>query len=254
MGEITVRFVGICVHLVNASKTLPPHRVVAMSNTGDVNGKSISPHQPSIAIVPGTGRITSGAFPPLNKVRISIGPIDGSPQYEWSTWRSMPSLSALSGRTPLQLNNAVVEQGQGLASVFFDAGSGTFSAARVATGEPADDQPVAAILKVNTEEDEPVLLLWKFDGSAIEPPVTFTSGTVLELTNDANGGAESEDDFLLSYDIFTSFPSDPVIPQCTNPRLPVIPRQVAGLVERLGAQGLGVIPDLTTGCSNSTYP
>lgn len=247
MGDITINFVGICAHLPAVGPS-HLHRVVVIQNPqgGITIGSNppISPHTALIKIV--KGDIVSGEVPSdLSGLRLTISnAVSENVTYD-PTWGAIPTLSLFAG-APLTLNAAVAFDGNpptGISLTYFDVFSGSFLAGWVpSTQAPiVSRQPVGASVKINTA-DNPTLL---FDGPS-PGEVTFTSGTILELINDANEDAPDQDsDFLLHFEL-VEFVS-PI------PPAPIFPMQIqfSGLHN---LPGLTSGHDITTGCSNSAYP
>lgn len=243
---ITIYFVGICTHIINDPQVDEnidaPHRVVLVDPGGAVtiNDKSIPQHIATLKKLSGDF-VNAESFDshPEQMVMSIQGAGSGTPVYD-ATWSQVPNLLNFVRGAALQLSGDVVAGQAAPANVYFDVHQGTFSAGRVDTGVESCKQPIGVALHIEVEGN-PTLLISQFGASTSPVSVVFTPGTILQLSNEATSASDSTDDFLLHFKNFESIPGTASVPKCTNPDLQLF-------------TDADPSHDLTTGCSNSTYP
>jgi hypothetical protein len=222
MGQITVAFSGVCVHVAKADvpSLSPARRVILLSNpTGTkIHGKTIEPHVPTLHLPHGSS-VSLGCA-------VSLG---GSGKYRLQgvTLRIAnavasgivldPTFALLTHMTPpgaqLAPNLGVIVNGVAPAAAYFDIDNGTLAACQATAGHATGTQ-----LTVQTVGD-PILELVCFDGSG-STQVTLPTATNVTLSNSAANGADDDDDYLLSYDVCATVPANPVKPNAPGVPLP----------------------------------
>lgn len=249
---ITIYFVGVCTHIVNRKvvdgEIVPvdpaiavPHRVVLVDPDPPepIHCQTPPLHVARLKQIGGT--MVSGSYPrlPRNMVLSIQNASSGDVTYQHETWDHVPNLQVQAPGAPLQLKNAVVVDHGAPANIYFDVEQGTFSAGRVLTTAAEDHRPVMAVLHVAVSGD-PTLLISDFSGST-QSSVTFSAGSIIQLSNQGADAGDSLNDFLLHYLNFDPFTETIVVPTTSSTSLPVI-------------EDADPSHELTTGCSNSTYP
>ena len=227
MGELTVYFVGVCVHLRNAVKGVQ-HRVVVInaSNQEHIHEHTIEPHHAKLDIgATGTPRPDGVLFTIPNAID---EPVDYDPSFE----TCIPHLADYTSSPLPPLSDVMVRaKDKSAAAAYFDA-AGKFSA------EVTHGGASVAKLVVKTDGD-PVLRIAPFDGSDPED-VTLPDGGTVEITNivDVHTAEEHDHDFLLNFKIFEKIPDDA--------SWPTEPKQCP--------QSNRDYTSIGPGCSNSNYP
>jgi hypothetical protein len=246
---IVIRFLGICVHV--QSKTFPAlkptkHRVILPAHLGgQLAGRDITTHIPMLLLqqplaidlpcVEADEPIAPIVYT-LSGVSMRIanaaGPLVVEDNYKTAVHHLDPD-----GFFPP--DDGVILHAQPPAAAYFDFDHGIVSACRV-----SQKGAVGTTFFVETE-DVPQLELNCFDGATPPSIHELPSGTILTILNAAVGGADSDDDFLLSYTVCASIPRDVHAPP-RNTWLPLCIDQTENLP-------IGHI-DFSPGCSNSNYP
>jgi hypothetical protein len=227
VGKITIRFVGLAVHLdrKDAPGLDVEHRVVLLATDTDVLfERSINPHHPELHF-PQEARLA------LNEVSLSIPNAKGPDFHKEDTFGKVPRITP-EGSTPLPLAESVAYHGAKPATAYFDTDHGSLSACQTAGGA------IATKLEIETE-DAPRLTMASFQPGVQAEHYQFNSDdVVLTIANMALEGKDDDFDFFLSYRILQGLPMAPHIPgkqdvpSCDHP----------------------IGDDLGPACSNSSYP
>ena len=247
MGQITVKFSGICTHIRDAifddavsPATMPPHRVVLVHGESgayfEAQQQSVPPHMPLLRIdprsllqplpyIPGLQLQIPGAWL-LQGVRLRVAnAVSDQPLRYDSTWDEiMPSLTFYAGMSnpPLTLDAEVVT-GE-IAACYFDVDCGDFTTKYI----DANDYAAKAVLTVQTDGPPQLEITRFFDQRRTLLPLPDDIAIVVENVGETK---DTDWDFLLHYLVAQTIP-----PTATPPPVRDVP------------SGIGA------GCSNSSYP
>jgi len=228
VGKITIRFIGLAVHLDRGPEIDAGHRIVLLSNPeGEVILEHpIEPHRPQLHF-PTHARLE------LEQVTVRIPNAHGSRfEKEHETFDLVPRLT-FEGSTPLPLDLGVVSRHQAPAAVYFDTDHGLLSACQTPHGA------IGTRLEVETN-GLPELLVTSFSGVHRSHFHFEHDEVFLTISNMAVDEKDDAFDFLLSYRVLRELPMKPFIPVKTDSGLPLCGAIVGG--------------DLGPACSNSSYP
>ena len=232
MTTISVHFIGLCIHIEQSSVRCirRAHRVVMLANEAIEHG--VNAHQPFLQL-PDHQRIKLDGV--TLEITNAVADRNGV-TYDPDTWSAIPRLTREGLVTMLDF--AVVCETKPPAAAYFDIDSGRFRACQ------SDRGAIGSSISFTSDDDYVRLVITPFGGDAL-PPFDFSDGVQVIVANTADGGAESEDDYLLNYDIFLDPPDDPPVP----------PEPEPGLLCRL-SKCVPLDPDLDLGirCSNTGYP
>ena len=239
MGQVTIKFVGLCVHV--DKETFPDlpaeHRVILLSDPRreDVDGVPVKPHipllyfrEPPTIEVPCVEAQGQTAFR-LNGVRLRI--TNGKGEFvPHETFGRVPHLLRKDDkRDP---NEHVILHGGAPAVAYFDIRHGTLAACSSPKGA------VGTSLTIDTGDEDPILELSCFGTQTIK----LASDALLEIVNVAGHGEDDRNDYLLNYGILKTIPSNHEAPTTDIGNLQICTMRLA--------TGL----DLGPSCSNSVYP
>jgi hypothetical protein len=230
---VHVEFKGICTHV-----TLPTmHRVVLVHGEDGavINGRKVPPHTPTLTIDPedilgidgwlyGLDATPTPGVWKLSGVRLELDGASDARLASAPDYSEVPRLSALTPDAP-PLNDDVVQHGQ--AACYFDITQGRLAAVKNLFGA------VSTVLTVATT-DSPRLRVTSFWN---ERPrlISLRDGAFIRVEHIGSGFGETESDFLLHYRILKAIPADAGVPKEQKPKSH---RKF----------------DISSGCSNSSYP
>jgi hypothetical protein len=249
MGEITIHFVGVCVHVGQQDiPSLPcAHRVVLISNpkAKKLLGRNVEPHIPTL-ILPQPAKIdlkcvtSSGGSSSytLQGVTLSIANAARTGFVLDPTYSAVPRLAAPGAS--LSPNLGVIVDRMPPVVATFDLDNGTLVACMA-----TENGAIGTSAVIQTDGD-PVLELTCFVGESTQVP--FPTGAVLLVTNSAAPGFDDDADFLLSYEVCASIPASAKIPS-GPPKM-----KLPACFQRKGLSADLPIFDLGPSCSNSGYP
>lgn len=240
MSMITIRFIGLCIHLNKAEVDGIPleHRVVMLENECAERPffHPVKPHRPTLVIPDGT-RIMAGVLglgrTMFRLQRVSMRIANESENLAvLEQWHTVPKLMPPSERIGLRQDVAFGFAAP--ASVYFDIGGGR--------GIPC--QSIGGAISTRFEiltNGDPCLEIAPFDGG--EPDhLTFEDGASISIANISTTPDGDDDfDYLLNYRIMF----DPLI----EPAAPGMPPKSVPLCDVLE-----VGDDLGPSCSNSNFP
>jgi len=239
LGQVVIKFVGLCIHVArNDFPELPArHRVIFLSDPRqeDIGGVTVKPHipllffrEPPTIKVPCVEAQGNTAFR-LNGVhlRIENGTNDFVPH---ETFGRVPHL--LRPDEPRDPNEHVILHGGAPAVAYFDADHGVLAACSTPKGA------VGTSLTIDTGDDDPVLELSCFGTQSIK----LATNALLEIVNVAEHGEDDGEDYRLNYGILHHVPANPKPPKT----------DIGGLQICTILAGIGL--DLGPPCSNSVYP
>lgn len=252
MGHIVIRFVGIAVHIDRDTfPPLPPrHRVIFISHLRNPPpGITAQPHQ-LILLLPEAQAIDLPCAQDagdqfawsLNRVSMQVRRSAGRFSLDESYKQYIPRLSEKAGALPP--DEGVILQHQEPVTAYFDIEHGTIAACQATEGGA-----IGTHLVVETEDERPQLELRCFDDPQATATLEFESGSVLTLLNIAEGGIDSDDDFVLSYEVCSTIPPASARVQPVAPKNP--PQTNCMVADE--SLPFGHI-DFGAGCSNSGYP
>lgn len=228
VGKITIRFIGLGVHLDQADAPELPvaHRLVFLANPeADVFLEHpILPHRPELHF-PNHARLE------LKRVILTVPHARGDRfQKHHDTFKHVPRLTP-EGGTPLPLDPDVVYRKKEPAAAYFDTDYGLLSACQTPHGA------IGTRLEIETN-GLPEIWLTSFDGGHL--PLRFdTHDVFVTISNMAVDEQDDHFDFLLSYRVLGELPLKAHIPE-EKTDLPQCGAEVGG--------------DLGPACSNSSYP
>ena len=252
MGHIVIRFTGIAVHIDR--DTFPPlqprHRVIFISQLRNPPpGIEALPHE-LILLLPEAQTIDlpcvedAGGQLAYNLRGVSMQVLRSTGRFtpDESYKSYVPRLAEKAGVLPP--DEGVILHHQEPAAAYFDIEHGMLAAC-LATKRGA----IGTHLVVETEDERPQLELRCFDDPDATATLEFESGSVLTLLNVAEGGIDTDDDFVLSYEVCSTIPPEgarvkPVAPDTPPPTSCIVADD---------SLPLGHI-DFGAGCSNSGYP
>jgi hypothetical protein len=241
MGQVVIKFVGLCIHVHQKDFPALPakHRVILLSDPRreSIAGKTVLPHVPILYFtdppkieVPCLEATSDKSFR-LNGVRLRI--TNGKREFtQHETYkRSVPHLTP--PHQHLEAKEDVIVFGAAPAVAYFDSDHGILSAC-IATPKGA----VGTSLTIDTGDEAPILELSCFGTQTIQ----LANDAVLEIVNVAEHGHDDDNDYLLNYGIVKQLPTDPQPP---SPDL-------RDLSYCTILSGIGL--DFGPPCSNSNYP
>ena len=244
MGELYFQFEGICTNFKFFENPQLPvlHRVVlpAVANFTSVFGRHVDSHVASYAIGEENDL-------PLDGVVVTVDNAVGNGCTYDPSYDAVPRLGTLMRNARKELSGpslpALLGMNRDLVAAYFDFNSASFSACSSATTDRG-----AAITRVRVEtEGDPILTMRGFAKSLIGGGDVFSSQplaspTTIYVSNESTEKTGGDNDFLLSYLLAATLPTDPELPasvrvsQCT-------------VVHKVRTGGTFDIY-----CSNSNYP
>src|ERR1051326_2728311 len=155
MGEIYVKFVGICVH-VTLQPMEVPHRVVLLEHRGGpIEGLDVKEHTPLLFLPPPREvaldclelwhRVVDNTYA-LRGVQMSVVNAIGDLAYDQSYWKALPHLTKRD--TVIQPNYQVIHEGKKPAAGYFDITAGRFTACKA-----TDDDAIGTTVRIETDGD-----------------------------------------------------------------------------------------------------
>lgn len=240
---ITVRFTGICTHVLSGIGGLSRHRTVLVraDETTYIQGKKIPPHIPKLRIAK---RFIAGIEGPLT----GLTPIEPDAWQFTGAALALEDVAADSYSADLHLVVHLESRGGNLdpvnpdvvvheqAAGYFDIDRGTMTATTLRKGA------VITELSVKTDESRPPKLKVTSFGSHIASSITLKPGAVIDIEHMGTVIGDSAFDFLLHYLIFPAIPDDVVLPD----------EEVAA--KKLRNAQAKDDNNISAGCSNSQYP
>ena len=243
MGEVTIRFKGICTHFRNSTTELPvQHRVVLLNASGFtvINSLRIPPHHASLVI---EGNMLSRTFP-LQGVSLRIDAARSKVKYDSFYDKIIPSLKkemdqveTLSPPDPTLVNGKTPWP---TIAAYFDVDSGEFSACN-------DNGAADALLTVKTRPGSARLIATPFpnvtDPGGLNGTIDLGEKATIVVQNSPDMELEMKDPtsrrhFSLHYLLAVSPPTTPQVPSKID-----------------DSKKCGPIPWLfNAGCSDSNYP
>ena len=244
MSQITIRFIGICVH-VTIQPLEVPHRVLFLSHDGSpIEGHDVKAHTPLLFLpepreikVPCVGppNETKTRYP-LQRVRMLVLNAIGNLEPEPSYLSGLPRLSRPGATLPPNL--PVIQDGQPPAAAYFDLTAGRLSAC-IATNGGA----IGTTVDIETDGD-PVVRFTCFDDKTAHDELTFASGSVIQMFNTADD-KDGDDDYLINYFVCNPYPP-------AADRVP--PKTSLGLPLCFDGTEPPIRLDLSPMCSNTGFP
>ncbi|HVR38358.1 MAG TPA: hypothetical protein VMU84_04630 [Thermoanaerobaculia bacterium] len=241
-NTITVRFTGICTHILSGLGGLPLHRTVLVraDQVTPIHDKNIPPHIPQLRIdenfIDGPDRTLEGLTqigPGLWQFAGAQLELEGmaSEHYSDETGDLVPRLASRGGQLePVNSDVVVHEQAAG----YFDVYGGVMTATKLPRG--------AVITELTaTIDGTPKLKATSF-GNHAESRIMLKPGAVINVEHTGKLLGDSPYDFLLHYLIFPTIPNDVEIPD----------EEVEEKKKRKAeAEDEN---NISAGCSNSQYP
>jgi len=237
-ATITVRFTGICTHILSGLGTRAQHRIVLVraDHGANILGHAIPPHIPTLYIEPGDIEGVKGTLDGLKP----LGPgmwqlagarleLEGLATERYAPHKSyneeVPHLESRGGKLDNVGHEVVVQE---RAAGYFDIYGGRFKATK--TKHRAVSTTLTA--KVSGKPRLKVTCFWNRETSSI----ALRPGATIHVQHTGTMRGDTAYDFLLHYLIFPSIPDDVEIPREKKLSLPKNPN------------------DISAGCSNSQYP
>lgn len=243
---ITVRFTGICTHVLTSLGATARYRTVLVraGEVKEIHGKLIPPHIPTLRIDK-SSIVRGGIEGPLDGL-IPVAPegwvwqfagaalqLEGMAHEPYSPPddASIPHLNSPGGKLdPVDMDVIVGEQAAG----YFDIGGGVMTATKLPEG--------AVITELTSRiAGTPRLKVTSF-GSHVPSWITLRPGAVIDIEHTGTMAEDSPFDFLLHYLIFPSVPDDADYPK-------------EEVEEKMRRKALARDDNnISAGCSNSAYP
>ena len=247
MGNLVVKFIGICVH-VNQTHfpELPtPHRVIFLANSEPLidphqPGKVATPHAPKLFLMlPATIDLacvsSNGASDTFDLNRVTLSVLNAKPPFVADpTLDSVPHLRDLGAG---EADRGVIHDGREPVAAYFEVEAGTLSAC-VNGGK---DGAVITTLRMETS-GPPKLRVKCMDGDGVKDLEFSEDSVELSIANLAVDGKDNDADYLLDFKVCERMPD--------HPRPPVTPEGLP----RCGSLDPRIADDFNSACSNSNYP
>jgi len=247
MGNLVIKFVGICVHVnqTNFPELPSPHRVIFLANAKPL----IDPRQPHLAATPHAPKLflmvpamialdcvaSNGAGDTFELHRVTLSVPNAKPPFVLDpTLESVPHLRDLGAG---EADRGVILDGREPVAAYFDVEAGTLSAC-VNGGR---DGAVITTLRMETS-GAPKLRVKCMDGDGAKDLEFSEDSVVLSIANLAIDGKDNDADYLLNFKVCQSMPE--------HPKPPVTPEGLP----KCGPQDPRITDDFNSACSNSNYP
>lgn len=240
MSHITIRFIGLAMHLSQAEvpKLGPKHRVILLGfDGGDLHERHVNSHHPRM-IFPDKTKV------PLGRVRLRVLNPKPAGFREHDSFRErVPHLDRSHDLTP---KDSVFYEGDPPVAAYFDTDHGQLHAC-LATEAGA----IGTSLKIETE-GEPILEATGLHSDETQQ-WTLRDGDVVDIYNVSDDIrdegphiGDSGDDYLINYLAFdqTSF----------RPEMPPEPREAALIRSCFETEPPRIFLELTSSCSNTNFP
>jgi len=244
MSYIIIRFIGLAIHIGKSEfPTLDEkHRVVLLGyDGGTLHGKTIQPHHPVMLLPDGSELIN-----PLHRVKLRVANakqtgFDKRPSF----LERVAHLDA--SRVTLIPKEDVMCNGAPPVEAYFDADNGQLHACKAAS-----QGAIGTWLKIDTDGD-PILEATSLDNSNENQRWTLSDRGVVGIYNSSADGGDDQWDYLINYLAFAETTIMPLLPPEPAPVAPIdncFDTDLLGKPHRVHQ----VIGELTSACSNTTYP